>query len=87
VKSIPAIAVTIKKPTMTKAGAVAKAGIAKKIGAKNKDKAKKIAVKTEASPVLPPAATPAALSTKVVVVLVPRAAPAQVAMASDKRAP
>ena len=81
------MAVTIKKPTITKAGAVAKAGMAKKIGHRNRDTAKRAAVQTEASPVLPPAATPAALSTKVVVVLVPKAAPAQVAIASDKRAP
>ena len=41
---------------------------------------------SEVRPVLPPADTPAELSTKVVVVDVPRTAPAVVAIASDIRA-
>ena len=46
-----------------------------------------MAVVTAVSPVLPPSDTPEALSTKVVVVDVPRTAPAVVATASARRAP
>ena len=62
----------IRKPTMMSAGAVAKEGIAVKIGAKNMEIRKRIAVTSAVRPVLPPAATPEADSTKVVVVEVPR---------------
>ena len=46
-----------------------------------------MAVVTAVSPVLPPSDTPEALSTKVVVVDVPRTAPAVVATASARSAP
>ena len=76
----------IRKPTMISAGAVAKEGIAVKTGAKNIESRKSTAVVSAVSPVLPPAATPAEDSTKVVVVDVPRTAPAEVATASDIKA-
>ena len=72
---------------MTSAGAVAKDGMARKIGDRNSDSPKRIAVVTAVSPVLPPSVTPDALSTKVVVVEVPRTAPAVVATASAINAP
>ena len=78
---------SIYKPTITKAGAVAKDGIARKIGDKNRDNPKRIAVVTAVRPVLPPSDTPEALSTKVVVVEVPRIAPTVVATASARSAP
>ena len=71
---------------MIRAGAVANPGIAKKIGENIKDNKNKIAVDRAVSPVLPPSATPAALSTKVVTVDVPNTAPTEVAMASDSSA-
>ena len=74
-------------PTITRAGAVAKDGIARKIGDRNRDRPNKMAVVTAVSPVLPPSDTPEALSTKVVVVDVPRTAPAVVATASARSAP
>ena len=46
-------------------------GIARKIGDRNSDSPKRIAVVTDVSPVLPPSDTPDALSTNVVVVDVP----------------
>ena len=61
------IELNIKKPTTISAGAVAKDGIAVKIGAKNIDSAKRTAAVIEVRPVLPPAATPAEDSTNVVV--------------------
>ena len=66
------IELNIKKPTTISAGAVAKDGIAVKIGAKNIDSANSTAAVIEVRPVLPPAATPAEDSTNVVVVEVPR---------------
>ena len=66
---------------------MAKAGIARKIGDRNRDRPNKMAVVTAVSPVLPPSDTPEALSTKVVVVDVPRTAPAVVATASARSAP
>ena len=78
--------VTIKNPTKIKAGAVANPGTAVKIGAKKIAAKNKSPVTTEANPVLAPSPTPAELSTKVVVVEVPNTAPAEVAMASAKRA-
>ena len=56
---------------MISAGAVAKEGIARKIGDRNSDSPKRIAVVTDVRPVLPPSDTPDALSTNVVVVDVP----------------
>ena len=80
------IELNIKKPTTISAGAVAKDGIAVKIGAKNIDSANSTAAVIEVRPVLPPAATPAEDSTNVVVVEVPRTAPAVVATASARSA-
>ena len=77
----------MRKPTMTRAGAVAKAGMAMKNGDKKRDRAKRMATQTAVRPVRPPSLTPVALSTKVVVVLVPMKAPTVVATASAKRAP
>ena len=61
---------------MIRAGAVAKEGIAIKIDARNDEARKSTAVVRAVSPVLPPAPTPAADSTYVVVVEVPRTSPA-----------
>ena len=47
---------------------------------------KNTATKNAVNPERPPAATPAALSTKVVTVEVPKTAPAEVAIASDSNA-
>lgn len=85
-KSTLIIEDTIKKPTKINAGAVAKPGTAVKIGAKKIATRNSIPVTTDASPVLAPAPTPAELSTKVVVVEVPKIAPAQVAIASASKA-
>ena len=83
---IEVMLVIIRKPTITSAGAVANEGIAVNTGAKNIESKNKIAVVIEVSPVLPPAATPEDDSTNVVVVEVPRTAPAVVATASAIRA-
>lgn len=48
----------INSPTYIKAGAVANAGIAKKIGAKNRDTTNSPATVTAVRPVLPPLETP-----------------------------
>ena len=82
-KSIFVTEVSIKNPTMIRAGAVAKDGIARKIGDRNRDRPKRMAATMDVRPVLPPSATPEALSTKVVTVEVPTRAPVQVAMESD----
>lgn len=76
----------IKKPTNRRAGAVANPGMAMKIGDKKIATRNNKPVTMEERPVLPPSATPAELSTKVVVVEVPSTAPALVAIASAKRA-
>ena len=55
-------------------------------GAKNKERKNRIPVTSVVIPVRPPAATPDALSTKEVTVLVPNTAPTVVAMASDRNA-
>ena len=72
-------------PTMTNAGAVANPGMARKMGAQIRDMRKRRAATMAASPVLAPALTPMADSANVVVVLVPRMAPAKVAMESAIR--
>ncbi len=72
---------------MISAGVVAKPGTARKIGAKRIERAKRAAAVTAVRPVLPPAATPEADSTKVVVVEVPKTAPTEVATASAQSAP
>ena len=86
-KLMPVTAVNMRKPTMMRAGAVAKAGIARKKGERNRERAKRTATVTAVRPVRPPSETPAALSTKVVVVETPRPAPMVVATASAMRAP
>ena len=78
--------VIIKKPTITNAGAVAKDGIARKRGERIKETANKSADTNAVKPVLPPSDTPDALSTNVVTVEVPNAAPAVVPNASAKSA-
>ena len=78
-KSMCVTFVNIQNPTTIKAGAVANDGIARKIGDRNNDNPNKMAVVAEVSPVLPPSDTPDALSTNVVVVVVPRTAPTVVA--------
>ena len=74
-------------PTITRAGAVAKDGIARKIGDRNRDSPNRIAAVREVRPVRPPSATPDALSTNVVTVEVPNIAPTEVPTASASRAP
>ena len=56
---------------MISAGAVAKDGIARKIGDKKREIPNRIAVVRDVKPVRPPSVTPEALSTNVVVVEVP----------------
>ena len=73
-------------PTTISAGAVAKDGIAIKIGARIVDTRNSAAVVKAVSPVLPPTPTPAADSTNVVVVDVPKTAPTVVAIASARSA-
>ena len=73
-KSILVTDVSIRNPTMIRAGAVAKDGIARKIGDNSSDNPKRMAATREVSPVRPPSATPEALSTKVVTVEVPHIA-------------
>ena len=74
---------SIRTPTNISAGAVAQEGTTPARGVRNRQKKKQIAVIRLAKPVLAPAATPAADSTKVVQVEVPMAAPAAVAMESQ----
>src|SRR5690554_4579674 len=76
----------MNSPTITRAGAVAADGIKVNSGAKNNAIANITEVDNAVKPVLPPSATPAALSTYVVTVLVPKQAPATVATASAIRA-
>ena len=83
---IPVTDFIIKYPTKIRAGAVAADGIKRNKGVKNKANKKRMAVTTEDKPVRPPAATPAELSTKLVTVEVPKAAPATVPIASAKKA-
>ena len=80
------IALNIKKPTIINAGAVANEGIVINNGEKIIATKNNTPVTTAVRPVLPPSATPADDSTNVVVVDVPRIAPADVAIASDKSA-
>lgn len=82
VKSILVTCCIIKNPTITRAGAVAKDGIVRKIGDKNSAPTKKRPDTIEVSPVLPPSAIPEEDSTKVVIVDVPRQAPTVVPSAS-----
>ena len=86
-KSILVTEVSIRNPTTIRAGAVAKEGIARKIGERNRESANKTAETREVRPVRPPSATPEALSTNVVTVEVPHIAPTVVPTASERRAP
>lgn len=72
---------------MISARAVAKDGIARKIGDKKREIPNRIAVVRDVKPVRPPSVTPEALSTNVVVVEVPSTAPTVVATASAISAP
>lgn len=65
----------IKAPTKIKIGAVAQFGTRVINGAKSNAKRNKIPQVTAVKPVRPPAPTPAALSTKAVMVLAPKRAP------------
>ena len=65
----------IKAPTKISTGAVAALGTNAINGAKNKQRMNMIPQVTAVSPVRPPAPTPAALSTKAVIVLEPSIAP------------
>ena len=76
----------IKKPTKINAGAVAKLGIAIKIGLNTIETKNSNAVTADARPVLAPSETPEELSTKVVVVDVPKIAPTEVAIESANKA-
>ena len=86
-KSILVTDVSIRNPTMIRAGAVAKDGIARKIEDNSSDNPKRMAATREVSPVRPPSATPEALSTKVVTVEEQHLAPTVVPTASERRAP
>ena len=85
-KSILVIDVTINNPTTTNIGAVANEGMAVKIGAKMRATKNSTPVVSAVSPVLPPSATPDALSTKLVTVEVPKQAPETVPTASANNA-
>ena len=76
----------MNKPTITKTEAVTAEVTTPNIGDKNNAKKNINAVDTAVNPVLPPSATPDALSTKVLTVLVPRHAPTVVPTASAKSA-
>ena len=77
----------MKKPTIISAGAVAKEGIARKIGEKKRLSRKRKPTTIEVSPVRPPSAMPEEDSTKVVMVEVPSTAPTVVPIASASSAP
>ncbi len=61
-KLISTISESIKAPTITRAGAVAKDGTRPINGVKIRAAAKRIATTTAVNPVRPPSATPTALS-------------------------
>ena len=65
----------IKAPTIIKAGAVAALGMSPTNGVKNMDNKNSEPQTTAVRPVRPPTPTPAALSTKAVMVLVPKSEP------------
>ena len=77
----------INTPTNTSAPVVAAEGMSKNKGERKSARRKKKAVEKAVIPVRPPSAIPAELSTKVVTVDVPNAAPTLVAMASAIMAP
>ena len=72
--------------TNSRAAPVAKVGMLWASGAINRQTRNSAAAVSAVSPVRPPASTPAALSTKLVVDEVPSTAPTAVALASDSRA-
>ena len=76
----------IRIPTITRTGAVAADGTILTKLERNAERANITATTTDVRPVLPPAPIPAALSTNVVVLDVPKRAPMDVATASAKRA-
>jgi len=76
----------MNKPTRINAGAVAEAGTIRKRGARNRERTNIVAVERAVKPVRPPTATPEALSTYEVTVLVPRMAPKVVPSASANSA-
>lgn len=76
----------INSPTVTRAADVAAAGIIENTGKKKAAITKHPAVERAVSPVLPPSATPDELSTKVVIVDVPKSAPKVVPTASAIKA-
>lgn len=76
----------MNNPTITRTGAVAALGIIRNRGDRKRATKKRMAVVKAVSPVFPPSATPEALSTYVVTVLVPRHAPTVVPTASANRA-
>ena len=77
----------IMKPTMIRAGAVAKDGIVRKIGEKNSAMTKNRPPKMAVRPVRPPSMIPEEDSTNVVIVDVPIMEPATVPTASERSAP
>ena len=76
----------INSPTVTRAADVTAAGIIENTGKKKAAITKHPAVERAVSPVLPPSATPDELSTKVVIVDVPKSAPKVVPTASAIKA-
>ena len=74
------------QPTRIRADEEAAAGIEQKIGSINRDRRKRIPTTIVVRPVRPPSATPVELSTKVVIVEVPKTAPTVVPIASDIKA-
>ena len=76
----------MNNPTRTSAQHVTADVMLEKSGAKNNDNKNIAAVDTAVSPVLPPSATPEALSTNVLTVLVPTHAPNVVPIASANKA-
>lgn len=85
-KSIFTTDAIIKNPMVISGAAVAPAGTILNRGKKNRASTKKNAVDIAVSPVRPPAATPDALSTYEVTVLVPSIDPTVVPIASANRA-
>ena len=86
VNLISVTAPNIRNPTIINAGAVANDGIVINNGERTTETRNNKPVTAAVKPVRPPSATPAEDSTNVVVVDVPKIAPADVAIASDIRA-
>ena len=73
-------------PTIISTGAVPADGTEENSGARKSERINSTAVVKDVRPVLPPATTPAELSTKVVTVEVPNNAPTVVPIASANKA-